>query len=172
IPVGEEWSLKWVLGAHTGLSVLLPKPGVDRSVMDQSKLYIDGFFIGRGWRGLTDESFGGTLLWGNWVEVRMPLVERLLSLDMFLDAVTVLTDDGLLSFQDSISGGRDPAKTSLMDLGLENLAFSLGIGFRFTIPQFPFRFYFARRFVVDGAGRFTWASEGMEFVISISQMML
>ena len=172
IPIGDEWSLKWVLGGHTGLSVLLPKPGTALTVTDNSKLYIDGFFVGRGWRDLIDESFGGNLLWENWVEIRMPLVKQFLAFDMFLDAATVNTDSGLLSFKDSASGAPDPLKTSLFNLGLENLAFSVGAGFRFTIPQFPFRFYFAKRFFMNGAGRFEWASEGLEFVISISQTAL
>lgn len=172
IPIGEEWSLKWVLGGHTGLSVLLPKPGRDREVTDNSKLYIDGFFVGRGWRELTDETFGGNLLWENWVEIRMPLIRQFLAFDMFLDAVTVNTDSGLLSFTGGASGSLDASKTSLFDLGFENLAFSLGAGFRFTIPQFPFRFYFAKRFFMNGAGRFEWATEGLEFVISISQTSL
>jgi len=172
IPIGEEWSLKWVLGGHTGLSLLLPKPGRDREVTDNSKLYIDGFFVGRGWRELTDETFGGNLLWENWVEIRMPLIRQFLAFDMFLDAATVNTDSGLLSFSGGASGSPDASKTSLFDLGFENLAFSLGAGFRFTIPQFPFRFYFAKRFFMNGAGRFEWATEGLEFVISISQTSL
>ncbi|MCK7487360.1 MAG: outer membrane protein assembly factor [Bacillus subtilis] len=121
---------------------------------------------------MTDETFGGNLLWENWVEIRMPLVQQFLAFDMFLDAVTVNTDSGLLSFSGGASGSLDASKTSLFDLGFENLAFSLGAGFRFTIPQFPFRFYFAKRFFMNGAGRFEWATEGLEFVISISQTSL
>ena len=172
IPIGETWSLKWVLGGHTGLSLLLPKPGVPLEVTNNSKLYIDGFFVGRGWRNLTEETFGGTILWENWVEIRMPLVKQFLSFDMFLDAATVRTEQGLLTFKNGATGSSDPAKTSLFDLGFENLAFSLGAGFRFTIPQFPFRFYFAKRFFMNGSGNFEWATEGLEFVISITQTTL
>lgn len=171
IPVGDSWSLKWVLGAHTGLSVLLPKPGRSLEVTTDSKLYIDGYFVGRGWTDLNDETYGGNLLWENWLELRMPLVKQFLSFDTFLDAVTVNTDDGLLSFATSSTGSLDASKTSLFDLGLKNLAFSVGAGFRFTIPQFPFRFYFAKRFYMDDSGTFNWASQGLEFVISISQPM-
>lgn len=170
IPVGDSWALKWVLGAHTGLSLLLPKPGVALNAMDDSKLYIDGYFIGRGWTDLDDDMFGGTALWENWVELRMPLVKNFLSMDGFVDAVTVKTAKGLLKIVGG-EGSTDEAKDSLFDLGLQNMAFSVGAGFRFTIPQFPFRFYFAKRFFMNDSGSFEWASKGMEFVISISQTL-
>jgi outer membrane protein insertion porin family len=171
IPVSDSWSLKWVLGAHTGLSMLLPKPGVDFYAMDDSKLYIDGYFIGRGWTELDDDEFKGTALWENWLELRMPIVKNFLSLDGFLDAVTVKTENGLLKIENG-DGTIDTNKDSLFDLGLSNMAFSTGVGFRFTISQFPFRFYFAKRFYMDeDTGSFEWASSGMDFVISISQTL-
>ncbi len=173
IPVGESWALKWVLGAHTGLSVLLPKPGIDFYVMSNSQLYIDGYFIGRGWTELNDDEFGGKAVWENWIELRMPLVKQFLSLDGFLEAVTINTmENGLLDIRDDDgSGGTDDTRTSILDMGLKNMAFSMGIGLRFTIPQFPFRFYFAKRFFMNDEGSFEWAHKGMEFVLSISQTL-
>jgi len=51
-----------------------------------------------------------------------------------------------------------------------NFAFSIGFGARFMIPQFPFRFYLAKRFVYDGS-KVEWKTrEGsFDFVLSITQ---
>ena len=60
---------------------------------------------------------------------------------------------------------------------LENLRFTFGAGIRFTIPQFPIRLYFAKRFrVVDGQPQLQTSSlfnarntpgGGVDFVFSI-----
>ncbi|MFW5806295.1 MAG: hypothetical protein ACOCWU_01380, partial [Spirochaetota bacterium] len=63
------------------------------------------------------------------------------------------------------------------ELGVDNMLFSFGTGFRFVIPQFPIRIYLARRFTVED-GDVQWQTgslfnpdnepgRGMEFVFSI-----
>jgi outer membrane protein insertion porin family len=167
VPVVEGWNFKWILGAHSGFSALLPEPGYGFSVSDDW-LAIDGTFNARGWNNL----FGmdGKTLWENWVELRMPLFESFLWADGFFDAAALQTATGMVDMNPPANANpvEDPAKPNFGHLGWENMAFSLGFGFRFTIPQFPFRFYFAKRFTFDGRN-IQWKTTGPDFVISITQ---
>ena len=172
-PLFSNWSLKTVLGAHSGYSILLPWFGETEPLpSDVQKMRIDGTFIGRGWNDLIFSR--GTTLWENWIELRTPLVPRVLSLDGFLDIATVVDgQEGLLD----LSGYANTTPTvnwqtgdGLFDAGLNNFAFSLGWGLRFTIPQFPFRLYFAKRFFHDGSN-FNWVGgkdAPWNFVLSIT----
>ena len=167
IPVFEGWNFKWVLGAHTGFSAILPQPGASAVVNQTDALRIDGTFVGRGWSSLYDVEEGRTL-WENWVELRMPIFEQFIWLDGFVDAAALRTETGLVVPTD---GAANAAQRDFSSLAWKNFAFSTGFGFRFTIPQFPFRFYFAKRFAFDGKS-IDWAPDGasgMDFVISISQ---
>jgi len=52
------------------------------------------------------------------------------------------------------------------------MRFSIGGGFRFSIPQFPFRFSVAKRFLIRD-GSLNWVSggiggSGLDFVISFA----
>jgi outer membrane protein insertion porin family len=115
-------------------------------------------FIGRGWTG--EYRNKGWTLWENWAELRFPLVPNVLAWDFFFDAAGV----------ESVKG------QYLNSFGLENMRFSMGGGVRFTIPQFPFRFSFAKRFkVVDGEVEWQTGSiwsdapfKGIDFVISFA----
>jgi outer membrane protein assembly factor BamA len=57
------------------------------------------------------------------------------------------------------------------NMGWDNLALSAGIGFRFAIVQFPFKFYFAKRFVFDGSDFIEKTKNGFDLVISIAQTL-
>jgi outer membrane protein insertion porin family len=165
IPVVEGFNFKWVLGAHTGFHALVPKPGMAIKVVDDY-LGIDGTFNARGWRSLYGQE--GLTLWENWIELRMPIFEQFLWLDGFFDAAALRTGIGLLN----VAGEdvfEDSGSPDFSYLGWDNMAFSLGFGFRFAISQFPFRFYFAKRFTFDGDA-VTWKTTGsnFDFVISIT----
>jgi outer membrane protein insertion porin family len=166
IPVTEKWSFKTVLALHSGLSFIFPQIGMtDPKVEDTNKLSIDGMFIGRGWINERIRS-RGYALWENWAELRIPLVQNLLAWDFFFDADAA-------TFENS-----RPAEDFFDNLSINDWRFSLGGGLRFTIPQFPFRFLFAKRFrFVDG--EFQWEggsmfhdsrdpSSGFDFVISFA----
>ena len=161
IPIGETWAFKMVFGIHTGLSFIVPKPWDNTpKVEDANKLAVDGMFIGRGWT--SEYKRKGFALWENWVELRVPLVPGILAFDFFFDAAGVKKD--FKSFFTDFS-----AKD---DTGAFFLRFSFGPGFRFTIPQFPFRFSVAKRFLVRD-GEFHWVEGGMgnsgwDFVISFA----
>ncbi len=166
LPVTDTWAFKAILGGHSKFSALLSQPWRDGVTASDSKLLaIDGTFIGRGWSTLS--SFYGTAVWDNWVELRMPVVPNILSLDGFLSAAVLGTEDGLLNPAGFVDGsGTYDSGTSLADMSLGNFAFSAGYGLRFIILQFPFRLYFAKRFVFDGG--FKPASDQWDFVLSVT----
>ena len=117
-------------------------------------------FVGRGW---TDQRLNrGLALWENWAEIRIPLVPNVLALDWFFDMAAV----------------KETPEALFSQFVLDDLRFSFGAGIRFTIPQFPFRFIFAKRFMFN-EGRFTWIpgslggsasnpASGIDFVISFA----
>jgi outer membrane protein insertion porin family len=116
-------------------------------------------FVGRGWVSKYRER--GNALWENWAEIRMPVVPGILALDGFFDAAVK----------------KDTPYDMFHNLWIEDMLFSLGAGFRFAIPQFPFRFIFAKRFVVRD-GHIEWQTgslwrngdpgSGIDFVISFA----
>jgi outer membrane protein insertion porin family len=169
LPLFPKWHLKWVLGAHTGYQTLMPKPGMDLQVSDDW-LYIDGVFNARGWNRIY--GFEGVRLWENWIELRMPIFEQYLWLDGFLDAAALKTKAGLVSMDpesDSNTPAVDITRPDLDNLHWDNFAMSVGFGLRFSIQQFPFRFYFAKRFVFDGSDIEWKTKDGFDLVISITQ---
>jgi outer membrane protein insertion porin family len=162
IPVTDKWSFKSVLALHSGLSFILPQFGLKDPVVEETnKLSIDGMFIGRGWNSERIKS-RGYAMWENWAELRFPLIQNLLAWDFFFDAVvTKPTPDDFLN-----------------GLRLDDWRFSYGGGLRFAIPQFPFRFLFAKRFMFEN-GNLKWQSgnmfqdpsnptSGLDFVISFA----
>ena len=139
LPVTDTWNFKGVLGLHSGLSFIFNQPGRPLQVEDGNKLAVDGMFIGRGWS--IEYRNKGLLLLDNWIELRFPLVYGILAFDFFFDIAGVETTQGYYFGKDN--NGKP-------NFTYENLRFSLGGGFRFTLPQFPFRLSLAKRFkVVD-----------------------
>ena len=136
VPVSEAWNFKFVLGIQSLFSLILPQFYIPEEFADnpqpvassQDLLYLDGVFFGRGWPRELD----GEALWDSIVELKMPLAEQIIWLDLFFEAAALWQD------VDSITG------TTLE----ENLRFTFGGGIRFTIPQFPIRLYLAKRFRV------------------------
>jgi len=164
LPIFEKWSWKMVLGAHSSFSTLTQKPGTPLEVTNDW-LSLDGTFNARGWYILY--GLQGVAMWENWVELRMPIFEQFLWLDGFFDAAALQTQGGLVDMTLSTPNSVISQPT-FSNLGWNNMAMSLGFGFRFAIQQFPFRFYFVQRFTFDGA-RPTWNPNGLGLVISITQ---
>jgi outer membrane protein insertion porin family len=164
IPVFSNWNWKMVLGLNSEISFIFPQFWVPDEYRERPQpvattsnlLFIDGMFNARGW----DRRVDGEALWYNWLEFRMPLAERVIWWDQFFDAAALWQD-----------------RDSIGELGVENMLFSFGTGFRFVIPQFPIRIYLARRFIIED-GEVVWQTgglfnpdnepgRGMEFVFSI-----
>jgi len=157
LPVTEKWAFKAVFGVHSGLSLIFKQPGVEKSplIEDANRLSVDGMFVGRGWS--SEYNNKGLLLWENWAEIRIPLVPGVLAWDFFFDAATI--------------EGATNQGNYFKNYSFDNMRFSFGGGFRFTIPQFPFRFSLAKRFRLRD-GKVEWVEQGnigaLDFVISFA----
>ncbi|MCL1928426.1 MAG: outer membrane protein assembly factor BamA [Treponema sp.] len=139
-PTSEKWSFKGVLMLHSGLSFIFPQFGLEKPIIeDVSKLFIDGMFIGRGWYDARMSR--GFALWENTMELRIPLVPGFLAFDIFLDAVAAAADTGYTPNQKALD--------FFGSMKEDNWRFSYGAGLRFTLAQFPFRFLFAKRFIIQ-----------------------
>ena len=169
LAVTDRWNLKAVFGIHTGLSFIFPHPGYGQPHIEEaSQLAVDGMFIGRGWT--SEYRRKGFALWENWAEIRIPLAPGIIAWDFFFDAAGVKRTPQAF-FTDF---GRDDG--SLAGHHTFFMRFSFGGGFRFTIPQFPFRFSLAKRFRLrDGALEWEtgglWGNKrgsGVDFVISFA----
>jgi outer membrane protein insertion porin family len=157
----DNYALKAVFGIHTGVSFIFRQPLYDKVIIeDANKLLVDGMFIGRGW--IDQRLNRGLALWENWAEIRIPVVPNILALDLFFDAAAV----------------KETPETFFKEFKLDDMRFSFGGGLRFAIPQFPFRFIFAKRFMFTD-GVFTWIpgsiggnssnpASGIDFVISFA----
>jgi outer membrane protein insertion porin family len=160
LPLNDAFNLKAVLGLHSGLSMILPQFAGAPVIESTNRLSLDGMFVARGW--YDQRTNYGSALWESWAELRVPVAPGVLALDAFLDAATVKSDPTAF----------------FTTLGVGDFKFSTGLGMRFTIPQFPFRFSLAKRFVVDN-GQLKWQSgnlwhdsavptSGLDFVISLT----
>jgi outer membrane protein insertion porin family len=116
-------------------------------------LWIDGMYIARGWSRELDKR----VIWDNWVELRMPLAERVVWFDLFFDMV-----------------GRWDTPSEFNEFKIQDFLFGYGAGLRFSIPQFPIRLYMVKRFEVNDSGDVKMKSGplfrdslGMDFVFSI-----
>ena len=164
VPVFDFWRWKSVLALHSDIALVLPTfwvPAEFRSlnqpIAGTDLLATNQMFIARGWDPIT----GGEALWNNWIEVRSPIVEQILWMDAFFDAVAIYDDP-----------------SDIGTSGINNMLFGFGAGFRFTIPQFPIRVYLAKRFRANSDGTIDWqqgelfnyndsATGGLDFVFSI-----
>lgn len=163
IPIGQSWAFKTTIGAHSKFSSLFAQPWRDDiSISQKSKLMIDGTFVGRGWSNLMSNT--GTVLWDNWLELRMPIFPNILALDGFLSAAMVGDKDNYLNI-DKLSSNPGLYNSSI---SLENFAYSYGFGLRFLILQFPFRFYFAKQFTFGNNEGFRYTDKPWQFVLSIT----
>ena len=133
LPVTDAWNWKMVLGLSSTFSAVfphffVPEPfdGRQQPVATTSDLLsINGLFNARGWPIRVD----GEALWNSWIELRMPIEERIVWFDAFFEAAAIWQD-----------------LSDIGQLGIENMLFSFGAGLRLNIPQFPLRFYIAKRF--------------------------
>ena len=147
LPITESWDFKLIFMAYSGLSMQFPKPGT--GIGDSSRLYIDGMFNGRGWTSIYNK-VRGKALWSNIVELRMPLIPGILSLDYFGDAAVITKEPYMLQ-----------------DVSLQDFYCSTGPGIRFTIPQFPLRLLFANTFRFDENKNIAW-DKHWKFVLSFN----
>jgi outer membrane protein insertion porin family len=153
IPVTEDWSFKFVLAAHSSLSLILPQFGQPEPIaITNDLLYVDGWNVARGWPLERDLK----AMWDNRLELRMPISEQLLWWVFFFDAV-----------------GAWPEVSDMSQMTIDDYRFGFGGGLRFSIPQFPIRLYLAKRFKTEN-GVVQWQTGDLplfgltlDFVISL-----
>jgi len=166
IPAFKDWDFKLVLGLKSSFSMVLPQyypsdyrdwdgpwvSGIRAETTDL--LYIDGMMIARGWNRLYDLK----VLWDNWIEFKIPLVEQYIWWDFFLS--------GTAPYEDI---------SELQSLKIDDFLFSFGGGARLAIPQLPIGMYLVKRFkILDGS--VAWESRSgslfpplnLDFVISFT----
>jgi len=158
VNITDSWRYRLVLGAHTQLSFIWPQfwvpSGYDHLTAGTADLlWIDGMYIARGWSRELDKR----VIWDNWVELRMPLAERVVWFDLFFDMV-----------------GRWDTPSEFNEFKIQDFLFGYGGGLRFSIPQFPIRLYMVKRFEINDSGKVNMKSGplfrdslGMDFVFSI-----
>ena len=169
LPVTDNWNFKAVFGIHSGVSFIFRQPQYDRPYIEEAnQLAVDGMFIGRGWT--SEYRRKGFALWENWAEIRIPLAPGIIAWDFFFDAAGVKKTPEALFNDFYANDGSSPGYNTFF------MRFSLGGGFRFTLPQFPFRFSLAKRFIVrDGSVEWVTggiggakAGSGIDFVVSFA----
>ena len=147
IPVSEKWNFKLVFAALTTVSFQAPAPG--SAVSETRKLYIDGMFNGRGWSNIYNTVKGKAMFSQN-LELRFPVVPRMLAIDGFFDAALIQKDLGSM----------------LTAASLNDFYFSFGPDIRILMPQFPLRILLANCFTIRD-GVFKWG-DTWKFVLSFN----
>lgn len=167
VPVSDSYTFKTILAMHTAYSEIFPQyyysneskswaTGVQATTNDL--LYTDGMTIARGWPPLQD----GVAMWDNWMELRMPVAEKVLWSDIFLSGT---------SFWNKTE---DIAAMTLSDF-----RFSMGAGIRLIIPGLPIGLYLTKRFQFDDNNTLQWqagsiftnpdkADSGLDLVIAFT----
>jgi outer membrane protein insertion porin family len=141
LPVTDQWSLQFVIAAHSAISLILPTYASTSGGWDwvtntdyTDQLFIDGMNVGRGWRQMY-----GNALWDNRVELRMPIQKDIVWLVGFFDAAALW---------DQPFNAVSP-ETSMAQMILDDFCFSIGGGLRFAITQLPIRLYLAKGFKIE-----------------------
>ncbi|RKX91145.1 MAG: outer membrane protein assembly factor BamA, partial [Spirochaetes bacterium] len=98
-------------------------------------LFTDGMTIARGWPWMQD----GEAMWDNWLELRMPVSERVLWSDIFLSGT---------GFWNQLN--------DVKSMNISDFKFSMGAGIRFVIPGLPIGLYFTKRFSFDDNSNIQW----------------
>ena len=172
VPFDDIWTFKLVAAAHTSFSMVLPQfhYSTDNETWEWEQnagrgdlLFNDGMSIMRGWSRLYDME----AMWDNWIELRMPIIEDYLWMDLFASAT---------GLWDNLSDVGAP--------GLEDYYFSMGAGLRLTIPGLPIGVFLTKPFKYDQSGAVEWqmgdlftdpdatentfTSTGLKFVITFS----
>ena len=142
VPVSDTYTFKTILALHTAYSAVLPQyyssngswtTGVEATTNDL--LFTDGMTIARGWPWMQD----GEAMWDNWIELRMPVSERVLWSDIFLSGT---------GFWNQLN--------DVKSMNISDFKFSMGAGIRFVIPGLPIGLYFTKRFSFDDNSNIQW----------------
>lgn len=147
IPVSDEWSYKTVLAMHSSFHLFLDQLFLQKNSSGnfnalvgtrdrlEDKFYTDRMNIMRGWDNYTNLE----VMWENWIELRMPIYERFVWADLFLEVTGIWND-----LKDMAPKTAYPYQTLA-----DNFYFTMGGGFRLTLDGFPIAFYLTKGFQID-----------------------
>lgn len=167
VPLTEGYNLKGVLGLNSDLSFIFPQPHYSSTLgkwetsvvaTSQDLLYIDGLQVAKGWPQILD----GKVLWDNWIQLRMPIVEKYVWWDWFFEGAGIWSEI-----------------SDFAQMKLSDFLFSFGGGARITIPGLPIGIYLTKRFKFGSDGTIQWQAgsvfhsdkrptSGLDFVISFT----
>ncbi|MDX9801094.1 MAG: outer membrane protein assembly factor BamA [Spirochaetia bacterium] len=153
IPVFKNWEFKTIFAANSSLSLIWKQFDGSLDITTDDMFYVDGLTMARGWPRVYD----GQALWDNWVELRMPIIQKFLWWDWFYSWTGIWTD-----------------RDSFTERDKNDYYFSLGGGFRLTIPGLPIGFYFTKRYqyidneIVWYDGPLFGKSMALDFVIGFT----
>lgn len=125
IPIYKEWYFKIILALNSSLSIIWNQFDGRLDITTDELLYVDGLTMARGW----DRVYDGEVLWDNWVELRIPIMEKYVWMDWFYSITGIWPD-----------------KDSFTKMSLNDFYFTIGGGLRLTIPGLPIGFYFVKRY--------------------------
>ncbi len=166
LPVSDSYTFKTILALHTAYSAVFPQffySKDDNSWVTELEattndlLFTDGMTIARGWIPQQD----GEAMWDNWIELRMPIAEKILWSDIFFSGT-----------------GFWNKREEIQNMSLNDFRFSLGAGIRFIIPGLPIGLYLTKRFQFDEENNIEWqagsvfknsdADSGLDLVIAFT----
>ena len=140
-PFNDKTGFKGIFAFYTGLTMLFPLR--NSVISDSNKPYIDGMFTGRGWAELYRSADAkGKVLWNTQIEFRVPIVQGVVGVDFFHDAVAV----------------KPEVNQMFTDLSVEDFYFSMGPGIRFLMQQFPLHLLFTWRYQIEN-GKVVWGGK-------------
>ena len=150
IPVHEKWHYKTVLALHTSLHLCFDQFHLSKNgstdefslqtgivARPEDMLYTDRMNILRGWDNKTNLE----AIWENWIELRMPIYEKYVWADLFFEMTGIWND--LDSMIPSHQTGYYHEAIA------DDFYFTIGGGFRLTLPQFPIAVYLTKGFQVQ-----------------------
>lgn len=137
VEVNESWNFEGSLKLHSSYTRLFGLGGSD--VPQDSRLMIDGMFIGRGWQ--RTNQFGTALL-NTGVSVDMPIITGLLGASLFVDGFRIWSE-----YEDHTN------------FELDNWMFTTGFSLGIINQMLPISVYIGRAFKIEDGG-INWNPEG------------
>ena len=166
--LGKNYRFRSILGFHTEFAFIFPQFNGDLSATDSNLLYIDGMTVALGWSRV----LGGQSRWNSRINLTFPIFDQFLWFDNFASGTLMYLRDENDPYQ---------GLEEFMNMKLEDFKFTLGSGFKLTIPGIPLGFYFAKRFKILDSG-IDWqegalfndsdnSDSGVDFIIAFTMTM-
>jgi outer membrane protein insertion porin family len=190
----NDWPFKNVIVFNAAISSLFPgfrnlagaNAGKGPILAPDDYLFVDGFFVGRGWTNsigatsYTDRLINrrGFVRMDFSLEYRIPIHDRFVWLAGFVDLVNLVEGPTSLKPRLDPDGnvvivGNSPqfltddeyawkwwaSAENYNPMGIENWYGSMGVGLQLTFPQLPLSFFVIKRFKINQYSGFQWMDD-------------